>query len=264
MQPLRACAVTTVLAIALPGAGMAADGTDLPADRGELLGSSIAISWNAPVSDLGQLLADRLGIPFKQICPPNARQVVVLEQPDSGSISDALRSVNAQLQPGQALAIMSGPSGPRVELARTSVSQYPMAGQDTGHCDLADLQELSLRSRTVAPVHVAAGAGSSAASTTMASPAPKFVLNKGEPVHTQLQRWAQAAGWELLWYPQITWEVISSSVYSNELDVSEAVEAVVKILRGEGKQIVLSIAQANRLMEVSSTDITDGKEAHED
>lgn len=75
-------------------------------------------------------------------------------------------------------------------------------------------------------------------------------------MHEQMQAWAQAAGWKLLWYPRVSWLVVSNADVGNASDVASAVESVVGILRTEGKQILLSIAPANRVMEITSTDIT--------
>lgn len=252
---LRACALAAA-SLALSCAATAAEPMEISQTRSALLASNIAITWKASVDELGQLLADRLGVPYYRICPPEPGKVVVLEQLGSATVSDALRTVNAQLQPSQSLSIAATTGGPRVELARTSpqVTQPVRDGQ--AGCDRQSLQELDARSRAVTSV--------SLPTTTPTPPTARYVLRAGEPVHAELQRWAEAAGWKLIWYPQVSWEVISASAYSNELEVSEAVEAVVKILRSEGKQIALSVAAANRLMEVTSMDITDRSESDEE
>lgn len=262
---LRANRLASALAaasIALSCVAAAAEPTETSQTRSALLASNIAINWNAPVDALGQLLADRLGVPYQRLCPPEPGKVVVLEQSGSATVFDALATVNAQLQPAQSLTITPTAQGPRVELARATPQVMQPARSDLAGCDPAVLQELDVRSRAVASVLLPSPGPSTA--TTTASPAPKYVLRGGESVHAELQRWAEAAGWKLIWYPQVSWEVISASAYSSELDVSEAVEAVVKILRSEGKQIALSVASANRLMEVTSMDITDRSDSDEE
>ncbi|WP_026432917.1 toxin co-regulated pilus biosynthesis Q family protein [Paracidovorax oryzae] len=252
---LRACALAAA-SLALSCAATAAEPMEISQTRSALLASNIAITWKASVDELGQLLADRLGVPYARICPPEPGKVVVLEQLGSATVSDALRTVNAQLQPSQSLSIAATTTGPRVELARTAPqATLPVRAEQAG-CDQQALLELDARSRAVATV--------SLPTTTPTPPTARYVLRAGEPVHAELQRWAEAAGWKLIWYPQVSWEVISASAYSNELEVSEAVEAVVKILRSEGKQIALSVAAANRLMEVTSMDITDRSESDEE
>ncbi|GKS73266.1 toxin co-regulated pilus biosynthesis Q family protein [Acidovorax sp. SUPP950] len=258
---LRASALAAA-SIALSCAATAAEPTETSQTRSALLASTIAITWNAPVDELGQLLAARLGVPYQRLCPPEPGKVVMLEQSGAATVSDALRTVNTQLQPAQSLTITPTAQGPRVELARaTPQALQPVRSEEAG-CDPAALQALDARSRTVVSVLLPSpGPG---AGTPATAPAPKYVLRAGEPVHAELQRWAEAAGWKLIWYPQVSWEVISASAYSNDLDVSEAVEAVVKVLRSEGKQIALSVASANRLMEVTSMDITDRSDSDEE
>ncbi|AVS68873.1 hypothetical protein C8245_18350 [Paracidovorax avenae] len=257
---LRASALAAA-SIALSCVATAAEPTETSQSRSALLASNIAITWHAPVDALGQLLADRLGVPYQRLCPPEPGKVVVLEQSGSATVSDALATVNAQLQPAQSLTIRPTAQGPRVELARATHQVMQPARSDQAGCDPAALQELDVRSRAVASVLLT---GTGPGTATAAAAVPKYVLRAGEPVHAELQRWAEAAGWKLLWYPQVSWEVISASAYSSELDVSEAVEAVVKILRSEGKQIALSVASANRLMEVTSMDITDRSDSDEE
>lgn len=260
---LRACALAAA-SLALSCAATAAEPMEISQTRSALLASNIAITWKASVDELGQLLADRLGVPYNRICPPEPDKLVVVEQSGSATVSDALANVNAQLQPAQALTITPTAQGPRVQLARVAPQAMHPVRSDQAGCDPAALQELDVRSRAVASVLLPSTGPGPGTATSTASPAAKYVLRAGEPVHAELQRWAEAAGWRLIWYPQVSWEVISSSSYSSELDASEAVEAVVKILRSEGKQIALSVASANRLMEVTSMDITDRSDSDEE
>lgn len=101
----------------------------------------------------------------------------------------------------------------------------------------------------------AANAGVSASPGVSATPAKRFQLVKGEPIHTQLEAWANAAGWDFHWYPTISWLAIAAADFSRSEDVSAAVAEVVQILRDEGKPVQLKISSANHVMEVISNQV---------
>lgn len=264
---LGACATAVAMSVSLPAlANGPAGGND---SRDALLQAQVAISWSARVSEFGQLIAQRIGVPYLEICPTNPHQLVQVEQGDTASIGDALRTVNQQLQPGQVLELASTVAGLRLELARTTPlnatsatwsNAGAAAASSAAGCDQAGAQELAARqSRAVASVQITSSAAGAQVATQ------RYVLREGQPVHEQLQGWAQAAGWKLIWYPRVSWQVISSSAFSDDLDVAAAVEAVVTILRAEGKQVLLTVAAANQVMEVTSTDITaESKDGNEE
>lgn len=111
------------------------------------------------------------------------------------------------------------------------------------------------------------GSGSFASylSQTQAAPAaPTFFLRKGELVHAQIQAWAQAAGWELLWLPDVSWKVVGDTPFPGFTDVTLAVTEVISVLREEGRPVRLSIADGNRIMEVLSTDVVSNQEVNND
>lgn len=82
-----------------------------------------------------------------------------------------------------------------------------------------------------------------------------FVLRKGVPIHSQLEAWARYAGWDLIWYPSVSWKAIGNADMNDHKDVSAAVEFVVNVLRDEGKPIRLRISEGNRIMEVVSNEV---------
>ena len=82
-----------------------------------------------------------------------------------------------------------------------------------------------------------------------------FRLRRGMPIHTQLEAWARFAGWQLIWYPSVSWRAIGDADLNKNKDVSAAVEEVVNILRDEGKPIRLRISEGNRIMEVVSNEV---------
>lgn len=93
---------------------------------------------------------------------------------------------------------------------------------------------------------------------------PAFVLRKGEMVHEALEAWAKAAGWELIWYPDVSWKVLGDTTFAGITDVTQAVAEVVTILRDERRPVRLEIADGNRIMEVISTDVVSNREAFSD
>lgn len=121
-------------------------------------------------------------------------------------------------------------------------------------------QDVSASNRAVSPV-LANEIAPVAASAPIAPPVapPKFVLHEGKSLHAELQDWASSQGWKLLWYPRKSWEVISSADFSGKGDVVAATEEVVRVVRSEGKPIFLSVANGNRVMEISTTDIVEGE-----
>lgn len=86
-------------------------------------------------------------------------------------------------------------------------------------------------------------------------PAPAFLLKKDQPIHEGLQEWAVASGWELLWYPTMSWRTVRDANLSREADVVAAVSKVIDILRDEGKPVRLKISDGNKVMEVLSNEV---------
>lgn len=109
----------------------------------------------------------------------------------------------------------------------------------------------------------AAAPGAATAPVAAAPAAPAFVLKKGELVHSGLQAWATAAGWELIWYPDRSWKVLGDTTIDAK-DVTQAVSEVVTILRDERRPVRLEIADGNRIMEVINTDVVSNQEAFSD
>ena len=110
------------------------------------------------------------------------------------------------------------------------------------------------------------GTGSFSTYLNQSAPAvaQPLVLRKGELLHTQLQAWAQAAGWELLWLPDVSWRVLGDTSFASYSDVTLAVTEVINVLREEGRPVRLSIADGNKIMEVISTDVVSNREANGD
>ena len=103
----------------------------------------------------------------------------------------------------------------------------------------------------------AAPAAAVVASPPAAPPAPKAIvhdLRTGEPIHSELKRWAEFYGWDFHWYPARSWRTLRDTTIPKP-QVDEAVAEVIEILRGEGKNVQLRISEGNRVMEVFSTEV---------
>lgn len=79
-------------------------------------------------------------------------------------------------------------------------------------------------------------------------------LRSGEPIHTELQRWAEQGGWEFHWYPARSWKTMRDALIDKG-NVVDAVSEVIDILRSEGKPVQLRISDGNAVMEVLSTEV---------
>lgn len=84
---------------------------------------------------------------------------------------------------------------------------------------------------------------------------PSFVLRKDEAIHEALQSWAKLSGWELIWYPGVSWKTLRGADLSKQAEVTAAVAEVIDILRDEGKPVRLRISDGNKVMEVLSNEV---------
>lgn len=82
-----------------------------------------------------------------------------------------------------------------------------------------------------------------------------FSLAEGEPIHEELIRWAQSAGWRLVWSLPGSWRVFAGADFRAE-NVVKATGAVIETLRDEGKPVRLAVYEGNRVMEVVSSELS--------
>jgi hypothetical protein len=82
-----------------------------------------------------------------------------------------------------------------------------------------------------------------------------FALRKDEAIHEGLQAWARAGGWELIWYPALSWKTLRGAEFRRHAEVTAAVSEVIDILRDEGKPLRLRISEGNQVMEVLSNEV---------
>jgi len=84
------------------------------------------------------------------------------------------------------------------------------------------------------------------------TPAARWQLRRGVPVHTQLQGWAASSDWTLTWQPRVSWLVAADVAFEGSFE--DALKAVIEGLFFEGKPVRLVLWQGNHLAEVVSSD----------
>lgn len=82
-----------------------------------------------------------------------------------------------------------------------------------------------------------------------------FLIRKGVPIHSQIQAWARAKGWQLIWYPTVSWRAIADADFNQHTELTSAIEDVVNILRDEGKPVRLRISDGNHVLEVMTNEV---------
>jgi hypothetical protein len=82
-----------------------------------------------------------------------------------------------------------------------------------------------------------------------------FLIRKGVPIHSQIQAWARAKGWQLIWYPSVSWRAIADADFNQHTELTNAIEDVVNILRDEGKPVRLRISDGNHVLEVMTNEV---------
>ncbi len=77
---------------------------------------------------------------------------------------------------------------------------------------------------------------------------PAWRLQQGHPLHLQLEQWALASGWQLVWHPEFSWLIAADAQFYGEFP--EAVSQVVESLFAEGHSIRLVLWKGNAVAEV--------------
>ncbi len=109
---------------------------------------------------------------------------------------------------------------------------------------------------------VASPVSAKAEAAAVATPVPvaeapktiKHELRTGEPIHTELKRWADFYGWDFHWYHAKSWKTMRDTVIAKTA-VDDAIAEVIDILRSEGKPVQLRISEGNKVLEVLSTEV---------
>jgi hypothetical protein len=158
-----------------------------------LLQSQIAVSWNAPVQGLGQVLAERLALPYFD-GSGSVMATVVLDQGETATVAQALESINAQIAPAHlGLHLSQGAHGQRLELTKTQPDSTVVgvtAGVATG----------SVQATVVpSPAHTLSLLPQAQAVTPPAALQQWEVSPADATLRNSLRKWTEKAGWQLLW-----------------------------------------------------------------
>lgn len=180
---LSACAAA--MAITLAGTASAQTGPD------PILQAQIAVTWNAPVQGLAQVLAERLALPYFDGSGA-VMATVVLDQDERGTVGQALETINAQLSPvNLALRLSQGAQGQQLELAKT-LADSAVANVTTGN-------SLAIATSPVAHELAQLPTAQAQAEPTPVAPQQWEVSPADTTLRNSLRKWTEKAGWQLLW-----------------------------------------------------------------
>lgn len=178
---LSACAAA--MALTLSGPAVAQTSVD------PLLQSQIAISWNAPVQGLAQVLAERLALPFFD-GSGSVKATVLLDQGEGASVAQAMETINTQIAPASlSLRLSQGAQGQRLELAKTQPDST-VANVTTGS---------TLAAGTAPALHGLAQLPQAQAEHLPVALQQWEVSPSDATLRNSLRRWTEKAGWQLLW-----------------------------------------------------------------
>lgn len=197
---LSACAAAMALNFSVPATAQ------ISADP--LLQAQIAVSWNAPVQGLAQMLAERLALPYFDGSGASMA-TVVLDQGESATVAQALQSINAQLLPSNlTLRLSQGVQGQLLELAKTqpdsTVVPVVVRGPELVPAVSASLDSTLKPSIPRQEIAAAAAIESTPVPASVSVPAPQKtqsweVTTSDGTLFDALTRWADQAGWQVVW-----------------------------------------------------------------
>lgn len=216
---------------ALAPATHAADTGPSESTREAQLAAQIAISWKSNVAELGQLLAQRLAVSFVDSSGMGNVALVKLEQPDTATLGQAIRTVNDQLA-GRGLQLQL--SGLQLELASMSGSSQvaPVSVDNTGGA--ASTNTASLTAMPASPA-VQAWAITPADGT----------------LRTALQSWAEKAGWQLHWEASVDVPITVSATFNG--DFREAVKRLFSALSASDVALNALLYTGNNVLRVTES-----------
>lgn len=221
--------VSTIAALA--PAAHAADSGPSESTREAQLAAQIAISWKSNVAELGQLLAQRLAVTFVDSSGMGSVALVELEQPDTATLGQAIRTVNDQLA-GRGLQL------------QLSVLQLELVSTASGG--------------QVAPVVVGAAAAAPSSITAAAGPAAvpaaaqTWTITPAEgTLRTALQAWAEKAGWQLHWEAGVDVPITVSATFTG--DFRTAVKALFSALSASEVALNALLYSGNNVLRVTES-----------
>ncbi|WP_280190832.1 toxin co-regulated pilus biosynthesis Q family protein [Delftia sp. PS-11] len=223
---IRNWAMASALAAALAPAAHAADSGPSESTREAQLAAQIAISWKSNVAELGKLLAQRLAVSFVDSSGMGSVALVELEQPETATLGQAIRTVNDQLA-GRGLQLQL--SGLQLELTNTRSSGL------------------------VAPVTVgSASALPSTSGMASATPPQSWQITPADgTLRTALQAWAERAGWQLHWEAGVDVPVTVSATFTG--DFREAVKGLFSALSASEVALNALLYTGNNVLRVTES-----------
>ena len=86
-------------------------------------------------------------------------------------------------------------------------------------------------------------------SPSLSGATPVFLLNKGDLILTDLQKWAKQSGWTVIWQVPEDWQVPNTTSFSG--DFQKAVSQVIQALSANGANVHAVFHTANNTVVVS-------------
>lgn len=217
---------------ALAPAAHAADTGPSESTREAQLAAQIAISWKSNAAELGQLLAQRLAVTFVDSSGMGNVALVELEQPDTATLGQAIRTVNDQLA-GRGLQLQL--SGLQLELASTR--------SNTGNVATVVIGGASA---------LPSSGSSSQASLAAATPAQSWQITPADgTLRTALQAWVEKAGWQLHWEAGVDVPITVSATFNG--DFREAVKALFGALSASEVALNALLYTGNNVLRVTES-----------
>jgi hypothetical protein len=99
------------------------------------------------------------------------------------------------------------------------------------------------------PAHFHEGPTSVSPVSSLADVTPVFLLNQGDLILTDLQKWAKQSGWTVVWQVPEDWQVPNTTTFSG--DFQKAVSQVIQALSANGANIHAVFHTANNTVVIS-------------
>ena len=105
------------------------------------------------------------------------------------------------------------------------------------------------RPASALPASFHEGPGTVLSAPTLAGAAPVFLLNQGDLILTDLQKWAKQSGWTVVWQVPEDWQVPNTTTFSG--DFQKAVSQVIQALSANGANVHAVFHTANNTVVIS-------------
>jgi hypothetical protein len=99
------------------------------------------------------------------------------------------------------------------------------------------------------PAHFHEGPATVSLVSSLAGVIPVFVLNRGDLILTDLQKWARQSGWTVIWQVPEDWQVPNTTTFSGSFQ--KAVSQVIQALAANGANVHAVFHTANNTVVIS-------------